>query len=157
MARFVAWQTAVATRRAGESIVGNVSLIRTEFFGPPKFFYSMSKDERMQWHEKLLTQPDSPHAFLIEVPGNTETPAHFHRVPQYEVFVQGGGKLGRRHAVESVTIHYTDEFTGYGPILAADKGLSYFTVRNFFDPGAEYVDRPGAREAGALKRTLRLL
>jgi hypothetical protein len=146
MARFVAWQTAEATRRAGESIVGNVKLMRSDFFGPSKFFYSMSKDERMQLHEEQLKQPDSPHAFLIEVPANSETPAHFHRVPQYQVFVRGGGKLGRRHAVEPGTLHYVDEFTGYGPILAANEGLSYFTLRNFFDPGAEYVDRPGARE-----------
>lgn len=145
MKQFVAWQTAAATRRAGESIVGNVKLMRSDFFGPSKFFYSMSREERMQLHEELLKQPDSPHAFLIEVPGNSETPAHFHRVPQYQVFVQGGGKLGRRHAVETVTIHYTDEFTGYGPIFAGDEGLSYFTLRNFFDPGAEYVDRDGAR------------
>ena len=146
MARWVPWQTAQATRRAGESIVGNIKLMRSEFFGPSKFFYSMSKDERMELHEELLKQPDSPHAFLIEVPGNSETPAHFHRVPQYQVFVHGGGKLGRRHALEPVTIHYVDEFTGYGPIFAANEGLSYFTLRNFFDPGAEYVDRPGARE-----------
>ena len=146
MARFVAWQTAEATRRPGESIVGDIKLMRTDFFGPSKFFYSMSKDERMQLHEELLKRPDSPHAFLIEVPGNSETPAHFHRVPQYQVFVHGGGKLGRRHAVEVVTVHYVDEYTGYGPILAANEGLSYFTLRNFFDPGAEYVDRPGVRE-----------
>ena len=146
MARFVAWQTAQAKRRAGESIVGNVSLMRSDFFGPSAFFYSMSKEERMKMHEELLAQPDSPHAFLIEVPANSETPAHFHRVPQYQVFVQGGGKLGRRHKVDIVTIHYTDEFTGYGPIVAASEGLSYFTLRSFFDPGAEYVDRPGARE-----------
>src|SRR5258706_2736089 len=123
MARFVAWQTAAATRRAGESIVGNVKLMRSDFFGPAKFFYSMSREERMQLHEELLKQPESPHAFLIEVPGNSETPAHFHRVPQYQVFVQGGGKLGRRHVVETVTIHYTDEFTGYGPIFAGSEGM----------------------------------
>lgn len=146
MARFMAWRTAQATRRAGESIVGNVSPMRSDFFSPSKCFYSMSKDERMQLHEELLDEPEAPHAFLIEVPANSETPAHFHRVPQYQVFVQGGGKLGRRHNVDIVTIHYTDEFTGYGPIVAAAEGLSYFTLRGFFDPGAEYVDRPGARE-----------
>ena len=146
MPQLIAWHTAEASRRAGESVLGNIQLMRTEFFGPPKFFYSMSKDERMQLHEELLEQPDSPHAFLIEVPPNSESPAHFHRVPQYQVFVDGGGKLGRRHGVEPGTIHYVDEFTGYGPILAANEGLSYFTLRSFFDPGAEYVAQPGARE-----------
>jgi hypothetical protein len=105
----------------------------------------MAKEERMRLHEQLLAEPDAPHAYLIEVPSNSETPAHFHRVPQYQVFVQGGGRLGRRHPVEVVTVHYTDEFTGYGPIVASAEGLAYFTLRSFFDPGAEYVDRDGAR------------
>ena len=62
------------------------------------------------------------------------------------MFVQGGGKLGRRPSIDGITIHYTDEFTGYGPVAASNDGLAYFTLRGFFDPGAEYVDRPGARE-----------
>lgn len=146
MAQFMAWQTAEAKRCAGEAVLGGIKLMRCEFFGPSKFFYSMSRDERMQLHEELLKQQESPQAFLIETPGNSETPAHFHRVPQYQVFVHGSGKLGRKHAVETVTFHYTDEFTGYGPILAANDGLSYFTLRSFFDPGAENVNQPGVRE-----------
>src|SRR6478735_10547493 len=146
MTKFVSWHTAHATRRAGEAVLGNVPLMRTDFFGPPKFFYSMSKEERMRLHEQLLGAPDAPHAYHIEVPPESETPAHFHRVPQYQVFVQGGGRLGRRHPIELVMVHYTDEFTGYGPIVASGDGLAYFTLRSFFDPGAEYVDRDGARE-----------
>lgn len=146
MAQFIAWQTAEAKRRRGESVIGEIQLTRCEFFGPSKFFYSMSKGERFQLHEELLKQNEAPHAFLIEVPALSEIPAHFHRVPQYQVFVQGSGQLGRNHALEPVTVHYTDEFTGYGPILAAEDGLSYFTLRNFFDPGAEYISQPGVRE-----------
>ena len=146
MAQFIAWQSAEAKRRKGESVIGEIQLTRCEFFGPSKFFYSMSKQERFQLHEELLKQSEAPHAFLIEVPAHSESPAHFHRVPQYQVFVQGGGQLGRNHDLDPVTFHYTDEFTGYGPILAARDGLSYFTLRNFFDPGAEYVNQPGVRE-----------
>ena len=62
MARFVAWQTAEATRRAGESVVGNIQLMRTEFFGPPKFFYSMSKDGLLpDWAAKIHPKYQTPH------------------------------------------------------------------------------------------------
>jgi hypothetical protein len=146
MAQFIAWQSAEAKRRTGESVIGEVQLTRCEFFGPSTFFYSMSKAERFRLHEELLQRDEAPHAFLIEFPAGSESPAHFHRVPQYQVFVQGGGQLGRNHAVAPVTFHYTDEFTGYGPIVAAKAGLSYFTLRNYFDPGAEPVNQPGVRE-----------
>lgn len=32
-------------------------------------------------------------------------------------------------------LHYTNGFTGYGPITAADEGISFFTLRNRLDPG----------------------
>ena len=82
MAQFIAWQTAEAKRRKGESVIGEIQLTRCEFFGPSKFFYSMSKAERFQLHEELLKQNEAPQAFLVEVPAHSESPAHFHRVPQ---------------------------------------------------------------------------
>ena len=45
---------------------------------------------------EIVRLPGRTPLMLIEVPGNSETPAHFHRVPQYQVFVHGSGKLGRR-------------------------------------------------------------
>jgi hypothetical protein len=57
--------------------------------------------------------------------------------------VQGGGRLGTP-AVGTVAVHYTDAWSAYGPIVAADEGISWFTLRNTWDSGARYM--PAARE-----------
>jgi hypothetical protein len=67
----------------------------------------------------------------------------FHQADQYQVVVQGGGRLGR-HDVGTVAVHYTDAWSAYGPIVAADEGISWFTLRNAWDSGARYM--PAARE-----------
>ncbi len=87
-----------------------------------------------------------PEAFLIEMtPGETLLP-HFHAVDQFQVFVEGCGKLGRE-TVGPMTVHYADHHTAYGPIVASLSGLSYFTFRPINDPGAVYLNKPGYREA----------
>jgi hypothetical protein len=75
-----------------------------------------------------------PMLYLVEQDANTTIPAHFHQVTQFQVAVAGGGTLGERD-LRPVTVHYTNAFTGYGPLHASGEGLSYFTVRNAFDPG----------------------
>jgi hypothetical protein len=54
------------------------------------------------------------------------------------VIVQGGGRLGT-HDVATVSVHYTDAYSAYGPIVAAGEGISWFTLRNAWDPGARYM------------------
>ena len=44
----------------------------------------------------------------------------------------------------TVAVHYTDAWSAYGPIVAADEGISWFTLRNTWDSGARYM--PAARE-----------
>src|SRR6202042_1761787 len=68
---------------------------------------------------------------------------HFHQADQYQVVVQGGGRLGT-HDVGTVAVHYTDAWSAYGPIVAADDGIAWFTLRNAWDPGARYM--PTERE-----------
>ena len=63
---------------------------------------------------------------------------HFHSADQYQVIVQGGGRLGV-HDVGTVSVHYTDSYSAYGPIVAAGEGISWFTLRNAWDPGARYM------------------
>lgn len=48
-------------------------------------------------------------------------------------------------------MHYTDAYSAYGPIIAADEGISWFTLRNAWDPGARYMPqhRRQLREARA--------
>lgn len=86
-----------------------------------------------------------PQAFLVELerPGHTIKP-HFHKVDQFQIVVDGGGVLGK-HELHPVTVHYTDSFTPYGPIVAGDRGLRFFNFRTACDTGAQYM--PGARDS----------
>jgi hypothetical protein len=70
-----------------------------------------------------------PQSFLLELrtPGST-LGVHFHDVDQFQVVVAGDGKIGGRE-FNPVTCHYADGYAPYGPIVAHDKGLSYFTLR----------------------------
>ena len=85
-----------------------------------------------------------PVAFLVEKrPGGITRP-HFHRADQYQVVVGGSGKMGL-HDTGSVAVHYTDAFSAYGPIVAADDGIAWFTLRPGWDPGAKYMENPDNR------------
>ena len=84
-----------------------------------------------------------PMAFLVEKQAGAVVKPHFHQADQFQVVVQGGGRLGR-HDVGCVAVHYTDPFSAYGPIVASDEGVSWFTLRNSWDPGARYM--PAERE-----------
>jgi hypothetical protein len=79
-----------------------------------------------------------PMAFLVEKEAAAIVHPHFHQADQYQVVVQGSGRLGR-HDIASVAVHYTDAYSAYGPIVAADEGVSWFTLRNAWDPGARYM------------------
>ncbi len=89
-----------------------------------------------------------PMAFLVEKDAAAIVKPHFHQADQYQVVVQGGGRLGV-HDVASVAVHYTDSYSAYGPIIAAGEGISWFTLRNAWDPGARYMpaERQQLREA----------
>jgi hypothetical protein len=91
-----------------------------------------------------------PMAFLVEKEGAAVVKPHFHQADQYQVIVQGSGRLGI-HDVGTVSVHYTDAYSAYGPIVAAEEGVSWFTLRNAWDPGARYMPahRQQLREARA--------
>ncbi len=84
--------------------------------------------------DKPETGAPWPMLYLVAQDANTTIPTHFHQVTQFQVAVSGAGRLGD-HALRPVTVHYTNAFTGYGPLQAGSEGLSYFTARNAFDPG----------------------
>lgn len=79
-----------------------------------------------------------PDAKLIEQDPNTTNRAHFHQVNQFQVFVAGGGKLGRVD-VAPIVVQYAAAFTPYGPIIAGDAGVSYLTLREYRDPGIRHL------------------
>jgi hypothetical protein len=85
-----------------------------------------------------------PQGFLVDI----KTPhylikPHFHRVDQFQIVVGGGGTLGK-HTMKPVTVHYTDGFTPYGPIVAGADGLTFFNLRSRADVGAHFM--PGERD-----------
>jgi hypothetical protein len=90
-------------------------------------------------------------AFLVEKEPGAITRPHFHQADQYQVVVHGGGKLGL-HDAGPVTVHYTDAYSAYGPIVASEDGIWWFTLRNSWDPGAKYMPAERAELRAARSR-----
>lgn len=84
-----------------------------------------------------------PVAFCVEQDPGTVSEPHFHQANQFQVFVEGGGFLGKA-PIRPVTVQFAQAYTPYGPIVAGSEGIAYLTLRNGWDPGALYM--PGARE-----------
>jgi uncharacterized protein YjbI with pentapeptide repeats len=78
--------------------------------------------------------PEMPMASFVEQLPHTIIPSHFHAVNQFQVLVEGQGTLGKC-AVHPWTVHYTNGFTGYGPLCADAAGMAFFTLRNRYDAG----------------------
>ena len=89
-----------------------------------------------------------PQAFLVEQTANWTLPTHFHQEHQFQVFVAGGGTIGR-NPVAKLAVHYASPHTGYGPLVSGAEGISYFTLRAVGDTGAWYL--PEQREALLLR------
>jgi len=68
----------------------------------------------------------------------------FHQTNQFQVFVGGGGQVGKIRT-DPVTVQYAGGHTPYGPITAEDRGIDYFTLRQRWDSGAKYL--PANRDA----------
>jgi hypothetical protein len=70
-----------------------------------------------------------PQGYLVayDEAGGT-IPPHFHGVDQWQVVIDGGGRLGK-HDATPVVVHYTDGYTPYGPIVAGDDGIEFYTLR----------------------------
>ena len=79
-----------------------------------------------------------PMAYMIEQPPHHSLQAHYHVANQFQIFVQGGGHIGR-HAIERGSGHYTAPYSPYGPIAGDDRGVSYLTLRNTWDGQAMYL------------------
>ena len=86
---------------------------------------------------------DYPQAYLVIQPPDSTLPPHFHQTNQFQVFVKGGGRLGKRRA-DPITVQYAGCDTPYGPIIAEEQGVAYFTLRQKWDSGAKYL--PASRD-----------
>lgn len=88
-----------------------------------------------EWMESGDDPVLSPTTFLVEQPANYTVAPHFHRQNQYQVFVEGGGRLGSSE-LAAVSVHYAGAYTAYGPLISGDAGLKYFTIRPVLEAGA---------------------
>lgn len=79
-----------------------------------------------------------PVGFLVEQDPNSTVRGHFHEADQFQVIVAGSGRMAS-HPVEGVAVHYTNAYSPYGPIVAGEQGVHYFTLRNSYDRGARYM------------------
>ncbi len=84
-----------------------------------------------------------PQGFLVEQPPGAVTLPHFHETNQFQVFVEGEGMMGK-YPASPLTVQYANGHSPYGPIVASETGVKYFTLRQRWDPGAKYM--PGARD-----------
>lgn len=84
-------------------------------------------------------------AFLVVRPfAGARIEPHFHDVDQFQVIVAGDGRIGKK-MVRPITFQYADAYTPYGPIIANDHGLSFFTLRNIASGG--FWAMPGNKQA----------
>ena len=95
--------------------------------------------QRSDWMSTGNGAVQSPTIFLVEQPAGSLLRPHFHRNNQFQVVVEGSGRIGR-HEVKAGSVHYAGAYTGYGPVVAGPEGLSYFTIRSAFEIGALFVE-----------------
>lgn len=94
-------------------------------------------------------QPGVPQLILVEQPvPDSQVLPHYHATDQFQIFIDGDGRLGR-HVLRPVGIHYTNRYTGYGPIVAGPSGVSYYVLRPEFDQlvTGQYLHVPEKRAA----------
>jgi hypothetical protein len=86
---------------------------------------------------------EGPQGFLVERPyAGARIDPHFHDIDQFQVIVAGDGRMGKK-PVKPITFQYADAYTPYGPIVADDDGISFFTLRNVASGG--HFSMPGSR------------
>ena len=100
-------------------------------------------DGDVRLHKTMVLSPEpdldiTPNAFLVEQPAGATVRSHFHVNSQWQVFVGGSGRLGQK-PVQGYVAQYVAPHTGYGPIVAGDDGLWYYTLRPSAPTGAQYL------------------
>ena len=132
-------------------------LWRTDYFGPPPSpMSSGSVDPKamgaLEYRAPAAGETRPPQAFLVEQEVNAVVHPHFHFVDQFQVVVDGAGRIGR-HEVVPITAHFAGASTAYGPITPGEQGLKYFTLRASADgTGAQFLPAAKARLAAGPRR-----
>ncbi|MDP3139867.1 MAG: hypothetical protein Q8N17_26460 [Burkholderiaceae bacterium] len=95
-----------------------------------------------------------PQAFLVEQAAGCTLRTHYHTEHQFQLVAAGGGTMGQ-HELQPLMVHYASPESGYGPIIAGDKGLSYYTLRavatqeTLFLPESRPIMRAGLKKKHA--------
>lgn len=140
---------AAASRFARRTPEG-AAIWRTDFFGPsPSPTGSGSVDpgsrEAPEYVDPAPGEVRPPQAFLVEQEPGAIVHAHFHFVDQFQVVVDGDGRIGK-HDLRPVMAHFAGANTPYGPIVPGERGLKYFTFRASADTtGAQFMPASRAR------------
>ena len=89
-----------------------------------------------------LTGKGGPQAFMVTMGSGGSVPAHFHRIDQYQLLLGGGGARykGTELPARTLTVHYADAFSTYGPIEAgAEAPMEFYTLRACTDMFIAYM------------------
>jgi hypothetical protein len=110
----------------------------------PALFGNDCETWRSTYTEK---RPGMPQVLLVEQSPRAELLPHYHASDQFQIFIEGEGRLGK-HELRPVSIHYTNSYTGYGPIVADQGGIQYYVLRPSFDVlgFGQYLHKPDLRE-----------
>jgi len=133
----ISTSAAEAKAKENEAIVHGQTYLGREYIGaiPEPGSADYGKDVAGSGH---------PQAYLVMQPPGSVTPPHFHTTNQFQVFVGGGGSVGKLNA-DPVTVQYAGAHTPYGPITAGGEGIRYFTLRQQWDSGAKYLPEQRAQ------------
>ena len=132
----IATSTAEAQQRQRQVHVNGRDYTLSEYVGA-----APSRGKYVEGNER--NDNGLPQGFLVWQPPGAVTLPHFHETNQFQVFVDGIGSMGK-HAARPLTVQYANGHTPYGPIVASETGVQYFTLRQRWDPGAKYM--PAARD-----------
>jgi hypothetical protein len=100
-------------------------------------------------------EPGEPQAFIVRYPaGHEGYGVHYHPVDQFQVFIAGSGRFGRRD-VRPGMAHYADALTPYGPIAVGPDGVAFMTIRHQHDFDIQHMPDEAAQLAELRRRSER--
>lgn len=115
-----------------------VSMVDDQAYTGREYIGSAPKPGTPGYGQEVGGEEGAPQAYLVMQPAHSVTRPHFHQTNQFQVFVNGGGAVGKLRA-DPLTVQYAGANTPYGPIQAEAEGVDYFTLRQRWDSGAKYL------------------
>ncbi|MBT5498332.1 MAG: hypothetical protein HOK54_21550, partial [Alphaproteobacteria bacterium] len=115
-----------------------VSMVDDQAYTGREYIGSAPKPGTPGYGQEVGGKEGAPQAYLVMQPPHSVTRPHFHQTNQFQVFVNGGGTVGKLR-VDPLTVQYAGANTPYGPIQAEAEGVDYFTLRQRWDSGAKYL------------------